>query len=177
MQKPTAALLTIISIASRLIPHPANFTTVGATSLFAGSKLDLPWRFIIPLVVMITTDLIIGWHNTVFYVYFSFLISILIGQIFLKGNQSYSRLAVVAVANSTIFFLVTNFGVWQSGGLYPPTPAGLIESYLMGIPFWRNMLLGDVLFTVGFFKLYQLAEQHRLTENFDKKILLYITGK
>lgn len=176
MQKPTATVLTIISIVSRLIPHPANFTTVGATSLFAGSKLGAPWRYILPLVAMLVTDLLIGFHDTMLYVYVSIVLAIFLGEKLLAGNPTTSRLATVALANSALFFIITNFGVWLSGTLYPPTTAGLIESYVMGLPFWRNMLVADLVFTVGFFKLYQLAESMKIIERFDSRLVEYIQG-
>jgi hypothetical protein len=177
MQKPTVVLLTVISILSRLLPHPANFTTIGATALFAGSKITGVWKYLLPLIAMLLTDLLIGFHDTMLYVYISIVLAIVIGERALTGKPTVSRLATVALVNSTLFFVITNFGVWLSGTLYPQTGAGLVESYVMGLPFWRNMMAADIVFTVGFFKLYQLAESRRLIESFDKKISQYITGK
>lgn len=125
---------------------------------------------------MLVTDLLIGFHDTMLYVYLSIALAIFIGEKLLAGNPTTSRLATIALVNSTLFFIVTNLGVWLSGTLYPPTTAGLIDSYIMGLPFWRNMLAADLVFTVGFFKLYQLAESTRVVERFDNQLVEYVQG-
>ncbi len=51
--------------------------------------------------------------------------------------------------SSTLFFLVTNFGVWLIG--YPHTLAGLISCYTLAIPFFGNTILGDMAFTGALF--------------------------
>lgn len=177
MQKPTAIILTILAILSRLLPHPANFTAVGASSLFAGGKLPRPYNYLLPLVIMVFTDLIIGLHGTMLYVYASFVAIVFMGERFLQNQPSTSRLVVVAMSGSALFFLVTNFGVWMQSAMYPPTAAGLLESYVMGLPFWRNMMIADVLFTITFFKLYQYAENKSLIQLSDRKISYYLTNK
>ncbi|MEX1051984.1 MAG: DUF6580 family putative transport protein [Patescibacteria group bacterium] len=176
MQKPTAAIITIITILSRLLPHPPNFTTLGSSALFAGGKVGRPWNYLLPFVALTLTDLIIGLHGTMPYVYGSVVVMIWLGERFLTNKPATSRLLTVALAGSTVFFLVTNFGVWASTAMYPKTAAGLVESYLMGLPFWRNMLAGDIIFTVGFFRLYQLAEQKHVITIVDQKIRRLITG-
>jgi hypothetical protein len=47
---------------------------------------------------------------------------------------------------ATAFFVVTNFAVWASKSLYAPTWAGLLDSYVHGLPFYRTMLAGDICF-------------------------------
>ncbi|MGL6097015.1 MAG: DUF6580 family putative transport protein [Fimbriiglobus sp.] len=65
----------------------------------------------------------------------------------------------VAVAGATLlasvqFFLVTNFGSWLAQDLpYPLTPAGLLDCYAKGLPFWRGTLMSDVTFTAVLFGL------------------------
>lgn len=176
MPKPTATILTIITILSRLLPHPPNFTTLGSSALFAGGKLPRPWNYLLPLAALALTDLIIGLHGTMPYVYGSVALIIWLGERFLKKEPTTRRLLVIALASSTLFFLITNFGVWASTTMYPKTAAGLLESYLMGLPFWRNMLAADVIFTVGFYRLYQLAEQRSVIKIVDQKIRQLVTG-
>ena len=176
MQKPTAAILSILTVLSRLLPHPPNFTTLGSSALFAGGKVGRPWNYILPFATLVITDLIIGLHGTMPYVYGSVALIIWLGERFLNNKPSTGRLITIALASSTVFFLVTNFGVWMSTTMYPKTFAGLLESYLMGLPFWRNMLVADIVFTVGFYWLYQLAEQKSVTTLVDKKIRQLIAG-
>ena len=50
------------------------------------------------------------------------------------------------LAGALFFYFYTNFGVWLIGGLYPPTFAGLVRSYVMGLPFLRLHAVTSVLF-------------------------------
>ena len=177
MQRPTALLISIVSVLSRLIPHPANFTTLGAGSLFAGAKLSRPWNYLVPFGVLIFTDLIIGLHGTMLYVYGSFAISVYMGEKLLSNKPKTSRLITIGLANSAIFFIITNFGVWASTAMYSKTFAGLIQSYVMGIPFWRNMMIADIVFTVGFFSLYSYASNRKAVSYFDNKLRSYFNLK
>lgn len=177
MQKPSALIISVITVLSRLIPHPANFTAVGSGALFAGAKLARPWNYIVPLGALMITDLIIGLHGTMLYVYSSIAVSIWMGEKFLAKNPKTSRMITVALASSVIFFIVTNFGVWASTAMYSKTSAGLIQSYVMGIPFWRNMMIADVVFTVGFFSLYSYASNRQLISQIDNKLRNYFNLK
>jgi hypothetical protein len=51
---------------------------------------------------------------------------------------------------------VTNFGVWATGG-YPPTFGGLVECYVAAIPFFRNTVVGDLVYVAVLFSLYESA--------------------
>jgi hypothetical protein len=59
-----------------------------------------------------------------------------------------------------LFFLVTNFAVWagNAGHAYPRTAAGLAECYTLGIPFFRNTLLGDAAYATILFGGLALLE-------------------
>jgi hypothetical protein len=56
-----------------------------------------------------------------------------------------------ALASSVSFFLISNFDVWIATNLYPKNLAGLITSYTLALPFFRNALEGDLLFTAAMF--------------------------
>ncbi len=141
---------------SRLLPHAPNFTALTAVSLFAGSMWGFSLAtFLVPLLAMFLTDMVFGSHPTTLYVYGSvFLISFL-GALALKQRKA-GRIIATTFVSSALFYLVTNFGVWMEAGLYPPTASGLAESYLMGLPFLRNQILGDLTFTVAIFAGYEL---------------------
>ena len=169
-KKPTALVISIGSIAVRLLPHPANLTPLGATALFGGSKLARPWNYLAPLLILFVTDLFLGFHALMPFVYGSFIFSVWLAERFLKQSVTAKKLIVLAATNALIFFLVTNFGVWLEGRLYPPTISGLIESYVMGLPFLRNMLLGDLGYTLGIFGLYTLAEKSHTWRQVDRRV-------
>lgn len=154
---PTAVVLTLVAALGRLIPHPANMTPIGASSLFGGAVLARPWNYLLPLLAMFVTDIFLGFHSTIIYVYASIALGVFLAERLLRKSQSLKLVALISAINATTFFLITNFGVWASTQLYPKTTAGLYQCYLMGLPFFRNMIIGDLLFGVGFFAIYQYA--------------------
>lgn len=165
---PTIIALTIAAIIGRFFPHPANMTPLGATSLFSGAKLKRPWSYLVPLFILFLTDLFLGFHSTMIYVYASFAVGIFLSEKFLKNNFTLFRMGTLSVINPTIFFIVTNFGVWLSGGIYPKTAFGLSQSYLMGLPFYKNMLIGDIVFGLGFFALHYLITKNSVDKVVDR---------
>ncbi|MEM1009466.1 MAG: DUF6580 family putative transport protein, partial [Myxococcota bacterium] len=61
------------------------------------------------------------------------------------------------LGSSVGFFVITNFAVWFSGKMYPKTWAGLMLCYEMAIPFFRNTVQGDFLFSSIFFGAHVLG--------------------
>ncbi len=154
-----ASILILISILGRLVPHPANVTPIGAIALVGGAKLSKLWRWTIPFIALILSDVLLQlFFNTPafsvqsLFVYGSFAVSILLGQL-IRGNHRYLRLGVFSIVGSLQFFFVTNFGVWAEGLLYPRTLAGLAECYAMALPFLKNTLLGDLAWSFALFAL------------------------
>ena len=65
--------LILVAMSTRLFPHPANFTPIIAIALFSGALLGKKWyAFIVPMFIMLLSDLIIGFHDTMWAVYLSF---------------------------------------------------------------------------------------------------------
>ncbi|QQG50051.1 MAG: hypothetical protein HZB70_00480 [Candidatus Berkelbacteria bacterium] len=172
--KPSALALIVISVIGRLIPHPANFTPLGATALFGGSKLERPWNYLAPLFVLFVTDLIIGLHGTMPYVYGAFVLNVWLGERLLSKRPKMLRVAGVGLTGAVMFFIISNFGVWMEGVLYPKTLLGLIDCYIAALPFFTNTLAGDLIFAVSFFALYQFAENRSLTQKFDKTVVEWL---
>ena len=70
-----------------------------------------------------------------------------------------------------IHFLITNYAVWQFMDWYPHTLGGLYETYLMGLPFLKNMLIGTIGYSAIFFGIYELTKYIIVCT---KKSLLFI---
>lgn len=150
-------ILVLLASAFRLIPHAANFTPIGAMALFAGSEIkDLRLAIGVTLGAMILSDLVIGSDVTSLAVYLALTISVLIGRYF-KSSSSFRAGFLSATASAIIFFLITNFAVWQWAGLYPRTLAGLSECFLAAIPFFRNTLVSDLLYLGALSCVYWLS--------------------
>lgn len=144
-----AFILITLGIAARFLPHPANFAPIGAIAIFAGIYLPKKWAIVLPLAAMLLSDLFIGFYAwpIMLSVYAGFVVMGLIG-LAIRKNKKVSTVLGGTVLGGVIFYLVTNGAVWAFGSLYPHTVAGLMQSYYMAIPFFRNSLLGD-LFYVG----------------------------
>ena len=62
------------------------------------------------------------------------------------------------ISSSGIFFLVSNFGVWAGGTMYPKNFGGLITCYAAGVPFIHNTIISDALFTTVLLGTYYLLQ-------------------
>ena len=138
MLRPRLMLLIMMTLAaafSRLVPHPPNMASVTAVALFGGAYFS-DKRISVPCsagsTVSQRSDL--GFYHHMEVVYSSFALIVCIG-LRLQRNRSAPTIAGAALASSTIFFLLTNFGVfWAFGSLYPSTLDGLIACYMAAIP-------------------------------------------
>jgi hypothetical protein len=141
-------LLIILGIITRFIPHPGNFTAIGAIGLFGGLYLSKKQSLIIPLAAMLISDIFIGFYNIYIMasVYTGFTLAVLIGQ-YLKNKIRPVNIILGATAGSVVFFLLTNTAVWAFGTMYTHNLSGLLESYYLALPFWRNQIIGDLFYT------------------------------
>ena len=151
-------LITFVAV-SRLLPHPPNFAPVAAVAIFAGALLPRRWALSLPLAAMIISDALIGFHDTIFFTWGSFALIAVLSHKYLHGKLGWANSAAASIGASILFFVVTNFGVWLQSGMYARTLAGLVECYYMALPFFRNTVLGDMVYTLGFFGLYVLIRQ------------------
>ena len=131
--------LIFFAILSRFLPHPPNFTPIAAIALLSSKGFDNRWVvFLIPIVSLFISDLFIGLHATIPFIYISFILIALLGM-YVKKINIFSVLL-----SSTIFFLVSNFGVWLL--YYPISTEGLVQCYTLALPFFLNTVLGDLVY-------------------------------
>ena len=152
-------ILTMLVFAAafvRLIPHPPNFAPIAAMALFGGAYFNKKWAaFLVPLAAMIITDLILGFHETMWAVYLSFALIVVIGMMMLK-EKKVGNIFFASVISSVSFFIITNFGIWLSTPYYEKTGAGLAMCYTAAIPFFHQTLLGDLFFVAILFGLFEI---------------------
>lgn len=152
--------LLIVGVASRLLWHPENLTAVGAVALFGGMYFRRwPIALILPTVTLLTSDLILSvvwaggdvskWYFLSPIHYVLFFLTACAGMV-LRRQPTQLRMIGITIATTVVYFLVSNFAVWYSPEsgvrLYQPTMAGLLECYVAGLPFARNMLIGNLLY-------------------------------
>ena len=140
------------------IPHLANFAPIAAMALFGGVYFtNKKYALIIPLAAMIISDIFIGFYNPwiLTSVYGSFLLIGILGG-WLKNHKTFTNIIGASLIGSVAFFLITNLAVWAVPlSFYPHTLQGLLQSYMMGLPFFRNTILGDLFYTGIMFGLME----------------------
>lgn len=155
------ALVAVVLIAAvvRLLPLPPNFSPIAALALFSGFAFrDRVSAFAFPLVVLLMTDAILGFHDLMWATYLGFAIIVALGGL-LRNSQSVARKAAGAISGTLIFFVLSNFGVWLQTGMYEKSWAGLVACYIAALPFLDNALAGDLIFTTALFGGWALVER------------------
>jgi hypothetical protein len=126
-------------------------------SLFAGATLPGWQAYLVPLLLMAITDPILAamygfapFSRSTIFIYGSFLISVAIGKR-LRGNPGAARIGAGAFLCALQFYLITNFGTWIMGSMYPHTLPGLAACYAAALPFFGYTLIGNLFYSAMFF--------------------------
>lgn len=159
--------ITLAAAATRLLPHPPNFTPLPAMALFGGVYFaSRAAAFAVPLAAMFLSNLALGLLvygmagiPLMPYVYGSFALTVLLG-FWVRRRPSPLAIGTAALAAAVLFFLVSNLGVWLQRKLYPMSWEGLVACYVAAIPFFKNMLAGNVVYALVLFGGFALAERH-----------------
>jgi len=170
-------LFIFFAALSRLLPHPPNVTAVGAVALFGGAYLSARWvAVLIPIAAIWCSDVLL--NNLVYashyegFVLFThnfwftagaMVLIVLLGR-FLLNKVSTLKVIGASLGASSIFFLISNFGVWAAGVSYPASFTGLLAAYAAGLPFFLNTLAGDLFFCGVIFGSYALYQNYLLSK-------------
>jgi len=151
-----AYLFVIIAIAVRFMPHPWMFTPVTASLLFFGARgsrrqLWVPFTLLVASDVILTKVVYASTFSWDHFVTFAWYAGVLWLGTQLHNSNSPLRIGAASLTSSVSFFLLSNFAVWACWNMYPKTLGGLMTSYTMALPFFRNAIVGDLLFTAAMF--------------------------
>lgn len=167
-----AFLLILLAAFTRLIPHPVNFTAIGALGIYAAIIIkNRTIAAIMPLVAMWISDLII---NNVFYssyytsfvffsdsaiwIYLGVLAHSLITWLFADAKMIAS-VSGASVLGALTFFLLSNFGVWIGTSMYSHTSGGVMACYAAALPFLGNFLAGNLFFSLVLIGIHTAFEK------------------
>jgi Family of unknown function (DUF6580) len=136
-----------------------GFSLVGASLLFFGSRIPRK-HFWIPVALLIGSDIYLNLRVYQLpitldqYVMWAwYLVPCFLG-VWLSGRIKPLNVLGAGVGTGIGFYLASNFAVWAFGNIaYAHNLAGLIECYAKAIPFFRNGLISDVLFSCVFFSI------------------------
>ena len=165
-----ALVITFLAIALRFTPHAHNFAAFGAVGLFAACFWSGRIAFLLTIAAMAVSDLLghfFGVAGMGFYEPSMMLLNYLglglgafAGRLIQsprqpRGCPQLIGVPVAAVLSTAVFFLVSNFGSWLSPAMgYERSLGGLLSCYWLAIPFVKNTLIGNLLFSGAFFALY-----------------------
>jgi len=138
------SLIFILAL-SRLIPHPWNFTPMLAIGIFSGFYFkQIYLSFFVVIFSMFIGDLFLGFHSTMFFTYISLAVAVLIG-LYIK-QFSFAEILLGGLSSSLAFFIITNFGAWLTLEMYEKNLSGLLQSYVLAIPFFHSTLISTLLY-------------------------------
>jgi hypothetical protein len=153
-------LLVLIAALYRVIPdRPWGFAPQFAMTLFCGTVIkDRKIALLLPLLSMFISDVLYqllyiqgltsieGFYEGMIWNYIIFGSLTVIG--FFINSNSVKSIFKGAVLSPTIYFIVSNFVTWISGGglQRSKTLTGLMQAYVDGIPFYGNSLVATLVF-------------------------------
>jgi hypothetical protein len=155
----------------RFIGLPFSFTPVVAALLYFGARMPRKQMWI-PVAMLAASDVYLtrvtyGYPLTAdhFATFAWYAAMILLGSVLIKGFSPL-RIGASALIGSVSFFLISNFAVWMVWrDMYPKTFNGLVTCYVAGLPFFRNAVASDLLFTTAFFGIGYLVSLRRAEES------------
>ncbi len=154
--------IIFIAVLLRLLPHPPNVAPIAAMALFGGAYFNKKYALLIPVIALFISDLFLGFHESMLMVYGSFLLTGCIG-LWLAKHKKVGFILGASLVSSCVFYLLTNFNYWYATPLYPKTFAGMMQSYIAALPFLRNSIVGDLLYTGIFFGSMELVKTIRFS--------------
>lgn len=147
--------LIAAGVASRLLWHPENLTAIGAVALFGGMYFRRSSvAVLVPLIALLISDfaLSIVWFGGSSWSfppaqYVLFGLTVFFG-VAIRRSPTALPMLVMTIAGSVMYFLLSNLSAWYINidNLYARNLAGLIQCYIAGLPFARNMLIGNLLY-------------------------------
>lgn len=145
-----------------------NFTPVGAIALFGGCYFaDKRQAYLTTLLTLWISDVFLSYfvyfhewrfvYDGFLITYGSFALMVWLGSWIRK--VSVKNVLFAGIGAALTHWLITDFAVWMDGRLYPQTIQGLITCYAAAIPYMKNMLIGNLVFSAILFGLFELAQR------------------
>lgn len=171
----TGILATIIVLAGawRLLISSGhspltNFTPVGAMALFGGCYFADRWKaFLVPLLTLWLSDLFLSYfiyfhewkwfYDGFIFTYGSFAFMVLLGRFIKKVNII--NVFAASVLAALLHWIITDFGVWLDGRMYPVTMQGFATCYIAALPYLLNMVIGNLVFGAVMFGGFELMQR------------------
>jgi hypothetical protein len=147
------AFLIGFDVAARLLPHAPGFMPVAASALFAGRMLRIPaLAVVVPLLAMALSNAALPSEDwRIVLVGFAFMAVPALVGILTRRYRGPVVIGAAMVSCSLLFFAASNFAVWAFGGLYAHSLEGLVQCYVLALPFLDKTVMGDLFWTAILF--------------------------
>lgn len=146
-----------------------------ALAMFGGAVIkNKGWALAMPLISMLVSDFfyqilflnglspIEGFYSGQVLNYVVLASVVVVG--FLMKNITVPNIALHSLLAPTWFFLISNFTVWIGSVNIPQTGAGLLETYVLGLPFYKASILGTFVFSAILFGSYYLVMKRKFVK-------------
>jgi len=185
----TVSIVIALAGLYRLLPHISNITPVAAMALVGGMYLKRKYLcFLIPIATLYLSDLVLNntinrvffpdhtglvlWSEYMGYVYGAFLLTVIVGMI-MRNSKTSTKMIGGTLAASILFFLITNAGTWAFSPMnYPKNIGGFSTAMMAGVPFFRNTLLGNLIFIPLFVAFFDYVMNMKTDKKTNTELLL-----
>lgn len=153
-----------------------SFSPLGAIALFGGTYFARKQSaYLFPILVLLISDLILMWtiyapyrsgllYEGWYWTYGSFALMVMIGE-YIKNRVSIKNVLLSCIAAGLVHFILSNFGVWLGGGTnlltglpYGRDLSGVIACYVAAIPYFKTLLIGNLIYSALLFGGFELAQ-------------------
>lgn len=143
-------LFALGTLGRLLLKDIPNIETLTLASVLGGVFLGGIYAIILPLLMVAFSDIIIGNSPILLFTWSAWLgigaMSLILKKIKRNNFSFILKTTLAGLGFNLFFYLWTNFGVWVMGNWYPKNFYGLIECYVMGLPFLKYQITGNLIF-------------------------------
>jgi hypothetical protein len=145
-----------------------NYTPIGAMALFGGCYFTDKWKaYLVPLLTLWLTDLALNYfvyyhqialfYQGFIWTYAAFALMVMAGTFINK--VTINNVILASVVTALLHYIITDFGTWIDGRMYPLTWQGFTACYIAAIPFLLKMLEANLVFGGLMFGAFELAKK------------------
>ncbi len=147
--------LVLLLVVSRNLSFIPNFTPTISLIVFA-STMFRNYYILASIVIasQLISDYFLGYYSSIFFVYLGYILLAFASKFILKEIY-FVPIIGTSIISVFIFFLVSNYGVWQMMDIYEYSLSGLIECYIAGIPFLKYSLISTLLYSTTMYVLFR----------------------
>ena len=147
--------LVLLLVVSRNLSFIPNFTPTISLIVFA-STMFRNYYILASIVIasQLISDYFLRYYSSIFFVYLGYILLAFASKFILKEINFVSIIGT-SIISVFIFFLVSNYGVWQMMDICDYSLSGLIECYIAGIPFLKYSLISTLLYSTTMYVLFK----------------------